>query len=86
MKLFFGIVSGALLMITPALAQYNGYQTYGTGSNSNSHGVSGYTRSNGTYVAPHQQTNPNGTQFDNYGARGNYNPYSGQTGTRSPRY
>ncbi|WFU37324.1 hypothetical protein QA640_22800 [Bradyrhizobium sp. CB82] len=36
--------------------------------------------------APYVSTNPNGTQRDNYGARGNYNPYTGTTGTRTPRY
>jgi hypothetical protein len=61
-------------------------QTYGTGSNSNSHGVSGYTTQSGTYVAPHQQTNSNGTQMDNYSTRGNVNPYTGAVGTRTPRY
>jgi hypothetical protein len=40
----------------------------------------------GTYVAPHVQTNPNNTQLDNYGTRGNINPYTGQMGTRNPRY
>lgn len=69
------------LAATAAHAQY-----YGTGSNPNSHGVSGYTNSNGTYVAPHQQTNPNSTQMDNYGTRGNVNPYTGAVGTRTPRY
>ena len=75
---------------TAASAQYGGTQSpnggYGTGSNPNSHYVSPYIRNDGTYVAPHQQTNPNNTQTDNYGARGNYNPYTGQTGTRAPRY
>ncbi len=56
----------------------------GTGSNSSSHGVNGYTKKDGTHVAPHQQTNPNSTTRDNYGTRGNYNPYTGKTGTRSP--
>lgn len=59
---------------------------YGTGSNPSSHQVDGYTRNNGTYVAPHQQTNPNNTQMDNYGTRGNVNPYTGAPGTRVPRY
>ena len=45
-----------------------------------------YTTPQGTYVQPHQQTNPNGTQYDNYGARGNTNPYTGSTGKSSPRY
>jgi hypothetical protein len=35
-------------------------QTYGTGSSPNSHGVS--TTNHGTYVQPHQQTNPNNTR------------------------
>lgn len=59
---------------------------YGTGSNPSSHGTSGYTNNRGTYVQPHQQTNPNGTQYDNYGTRGNVNPYTGSTGTRSPKW
>ncbi len=70
-----------LLLMTAAHAQY-----YGTGSNPNTHTNSGYTRSNGTYVAPYVSTNPNGTQRDNFGAAGNYNPYTGATGTRTPKY
>lgn len=69
---------------------YNPYGTssgfYGTGSNPNSHYVSPYTRSDGTYVGGHYQTNPNSTQLDNYGTRGNFNPYTGAYGTRTPRY
>lgn len=48
------------------------------------HYVSGYTRSNGTYVPPHMQTNPNGSMMDNYSTRGNVNPYTGQVGTVDP--
>src|SRR5580704_15345513 len=62
------------------------YAGFGTGSNSSSHGVEGYSTNQGTYVQPHQQTNPNSTQYDNYGARGNVNPYTGQTGSRPPKY
>jgi hypothetical protein len=78
--------------ITGASAQLYGSQPsysgglYGTGSNPSDHSVSGYTRSNGTYVAPHYQTNPNNTQLDNYGTRGNYNPHTGAYGTHSPRW
>jgi heat shock protein HslJ len=57
----------------------------GTGSNSSSHRVSGYTKKDGTYVAPHQQTNPNSTQQDNYSAKGNINPYTGTVGTKIPK-
>jgi hypothetical protein len=42
--------------------------------------------SRGTEVQGHYQTNPNNTQRDNYGARGNVNPYTGSVGTRSPQY
>jgi len=76
------ILMGVLTMTaTAAHAQY-----YGTGSNSQSHSVSGYTRSNGTYVQPYAATNPNSTQRDNYGTSGNYNPNNGTFGTRKPRY
>ncbi|WP_084302809.1 hypothetical protein [Bradyrhizobium sp. WSM2254] len=70
------------LAATAAQAQY----VSGTGSNPSTHTSSGYTRSNGTYVAPHVATNPNGTQRDNYGTSGNYNPSTGSYGTRTPRY
>ncbi|MCA1542255.1 hypothetical protein I6F18_20055 [Bradyrhizobium sp. NBAIM32] len=69
------------LATTPGHAQY-----LGTGSNPSTHSSSGYTRSNGTYVAPYVATNPNGTQRDNFGTSGNYNQYTGQTGHRTPRY
>ena len=78
---------------TAALAQYGtmqpslgGTQGYGTGSNPSSHYVSPYTTQSGTFHSGHYQTNPNNTQRDNYGTRGNVNPYTGQVGTRSPRW
>jgi hypothetical protein len=46
--------------------------------------VSGYTRSNGTYVAPYHRSAPNSTPYDNYSTRGNTNPYTGQAGTVNP--
>ena len=42
--------------------------------------VSGYTRSNGTYVSPHYRSSANSTVRDNYTYRGNTNPYTGSTG------
>lgn len=48
------------------------------------HYVQGYTRSNGTYVAPHMQTNSNGNAYDNWSSRPNVNPYTGQQGTADP--
>lgn len=43
--------------------------------------VQGYTRRDGTYVAPHYRSEPNSTKLDNYSSQGNFNPYTGQSGT-----
>jgi hypothetical protein len=48
--------------------------------------VSGYTRSDGTYVQGHFRSNPNSYQFDNYSAEGNRNPYTGEYGIKPPEY
>jgi hypothetical protein len=58
----------------------------GTGASSSSHSVRGYTRRNGTYVAPHYKTNPDRTQRNNYSTKGNVNTYTGKTGTRRAAY
>jgi hypothetical protein len=50
-----------------------------------SHNVKGYVKKNGTYVAPHKQTNPNGTQRDNWTSKPNANPYTGKDGTKEPQ-
>lgn len=42
--------------------------------------VSGYTKSNGTYVQGHYRTAPNNTVNDNWSTRGNVNPYTGKSG------
>jgi len=43
--------------------------------------VSGYTKSNGTYVQPYYRSDRNSTVTDNYSYYGNTNPYTGSTGT-----
>src|SRR5688572_20479522 len=48
--------------------------------------VSGYTRSDGTYVSGHYRSCANSTTSDNWTTRGNYNPYTGEPGYRSPSY
>ena len=48
------------------------------------HEVRGYTKSDGTYVAPHYQSNPDATRLNNYSTQGNVNPYTGQPGTVNP--
>lgn len=46
--------------------------------------VKGYTRKDGTYVAPHYRSAPNDSRLDNYSTQGNYNPYTGKRGTQNP--
>jgi hypothetical protein len=60
-----------LLVASPAFAQ-------------SSHYVSGHVTKNGTYVAPHYQTNPDSTKLNNWSTQGNVNPYSGKVGTIDP--
>jgi hypothetical protein len=69
------VIAGAFILAFASIANAQ--------SNPNDHYVNGYTRSNGTYVEPHYQTNPNNTTRDNYGTQGNYNPHNGTYGTRS---
>jgi hypothetical protein len=45
-----------------------------------------YTTSTGTTVQGHYQTNSNNTQPDNFGTKGNVNPYTGSTGTKWGQY
>jgi hypothetical protein len=49
-----------------------------------SHKVKGYTKKDGTYVAPHKKTNPNKAETDNWGAKGNINPDTGKAGAKEP--
>jgi hypothetical protein len=83
------IIGCALVIasVATASAQYLGTSGLsGSGSNPNSHYVAPHITSTGTYVSGHHQTNPNSTQLDNYGTRGNINPYTGVVGTRGARY
>lgn len=50
--------------------------------------VSGYTRSNGTYVQGHYRTAPDYTRNNNWTTQGNVNPHTGKVGTlpRSSSY
>ena len=54
-----------------------------TSSFANKH-VKGYTKRDGTYVAPHHRSDPNRTQRDNYSSKPNVNPYNGKRGTKEP--
>ena len=48
--------------------------------------VSGYFKSNGTYVQPHVRSSRNSTNHDNWSTRGNMNPYTGSTGSIARDY
>lgn len=43
--------------------------------------VNGYMRRDGTYVQGHYRSSPDASRLNNYSSQGNYNPYSGKTGT-----
>ena len=62
-----------------------GTPAFATNSSGGTHSVKGHTTKNGTYIAPHQQTNPNGTQRDNWSSKPNVNPYTGKAGTIEPK-
>lgn len=49
-----------------------------------SHARKGHFKKDGTYVAPSHATNPNKSKRDNYGSKGNTNPYTGKEGTKDP--
>lgn len=61
-------LAALLLLAGPAMAQQQ---------------VSGYYKSNGTYVQPYVRSTPNNTVRDNYSYQGNTNPYTGQQGTNN---
>jgi hypothetical protein len=44
--------------------------------------VNGYTRSDGTYVAPHYRSSPDSKININWSTKGNVNPYTGAEGTK----
>lgn len=48
------------------------------------HYVHGYTRKDGTVVAPHYQTNPDNSRLNNWSTVGNVNPFTGRPGTVDP--
>src|SRR4051812_19073256 len=80
------VAIAAMLGSAEARRESNPYGDYGTGSNTQTEHVNGYERKDGTYVAPYERTQANTTRDDNYGTRGNYNPYTGKTGTGNTDY
>lgn len=48
--------------------------------------VKPHVRKDGTYVEGHHRTKPDSSVDNNYGTRGNYNPYTGDRGTEPRSY
>ncbi len=78
---------------TPDMRYGVNKQSYGShhstksyNTNSDTRYQSGYYQSNGTYVDPHRKTSNNATNHDNFSSKGNYNSYTGSTGTRAKDY
>jgi len=44
--------------------------------------VRGYTKKDGTYVAPHERSAPDNSKANNWSTKGSANPYTGQPGTK----
>lgn len=57
--------------------------TYSSGyeSHSTTH-VNGYTKRDGSYVAPHDRTTQDHTKNNNWSTKGNVNPETGKPGTK----
>jgi hypothetical protein len=66
-------ITAVLLLATPAMgASRNVYHP-------------GFVRRNGTYVAPHFQTEPRQGHPNNWSSSGNVNPSPGRSGAPKPR-
>lgn len=86
------LIAAALALSSTAFAKGGrgggSHSSYSSGysksysSSGSSHTVSGYTRKDGTYVAPHHSTNRDNTKNNNWTTQGNVNPYTGKAGTK----
>ena len=86
MKLVFAFVVLALATTSASAQRAYHYGRYGSGSNPQSHYVQPQFKADGSFTEGHFRTNPNATDYDNFGTRGNINPYTGTVGTRSPHW
>lgn len=78
MNKLIGLIVLSLGLSSPIYAK----QSTSRGGDTNVHG---YMKKDGTYVAPHHRTSPNGTQRDNWSSKPNLNPYTGKQGTKEPQ-
>ncbi len=87
------LISGwsvALALVIAAYAEAKGGSSGHGSSGHHSSGdvsVHGYTNKNGTYVASHMRSHPDGDFYNNWSTKGNFNPYTGKAGTKvTPPY
>ena len=79
----------ALALVTASTASiakggsHSGATAPGTGSKSSSTHVNGYVKKDGTYVAPHNKSTPDKKFENNWTTKGNDNPTTGASGTRT---
>ena len=79
----------ALALVTASTASiakggsHSGATASGTGSKSSSTHVNGYVKKDGTYVAPHNKSTPDKKFENNWTTKGNDNPTTGASGTRT---
>ena len=78
-----------VLLIASGGAEARGGGSFILGGGHAAHSPSGgdvsvraYVRSDGTYVAPHMRSAPDGVFNNNWTTKGNVNPYTGSVGTR----
>jgi len=73
------LIALGVLLAAPAIAgghknpRQSAYSTH----------VSGYTKSNGTRVAPANRSRADRSKANNYSTKGSMNPYTGKSGTRN---
>lgn len=78
------VVIVCLALACGAAQAKGGHSGGAKASGGSDHAIKGYTKKDGTYVAPSHATNPNHSKADNFDSKGNTNPYTGKAGTKDP--
>ena len=78
------LLAAVIAWTAPADARGSGSGRISSGRSSSGgvHSTRSYTTKSGKTVRAYKATNPNGTQRDNFSAKGNVNPYTGKRGTK----
>ena len=76
------MIAVMVLALLMSMSHYAEASARGESSGGGGSSVKGHTKKDGTFVAPHQRSNPNGSKTDNWSTKGNTNPYTGRPGTK----